>query len=89
MENVCIGCGDQLVGRPEVFAIMHVRDISELGEVGANATKVEGAGKFHAAAVCSACHADPAHRKVTLKAHFAPRVDVERMLGRAGSSSIG
>lgn len=37
--------------------------------------------------VCDACHRDPAHRTVTLKAHFFPRHAATAATSAAGSSS--
>jgi hypothetical protein len=80
----CIGCGVQTKA-PAAYAIMSDEDLKKLKAKPA----VRGKGRFHAATVCDLCFRDPSHRKRTLKAHYALPDDVGRMLGRAGSSSIG
>jgi hypothetical protein len=85
-QILCVGCESPLDQRTvAAFAIMHERDLAD-GELTAH---IKGAGRFHAAAVCGDCYTDPSHRKRDLKAHYAMPEDVARMLGRAGSSSIG
>jgi hypothetical protein len=43
--------------------------------------------QFVSKPVCDLCHQDPAHRTVTLKAHFFPRRKAEAATAAAGSSS--
>ena len=81
----CIGCGTDVKNTPAAYAIMSKSDLGALKVQPA----VKGPGSFHAAPVCEKCFKDPANRKRKIKAHFSMPGDVKRMLGVAGSSSIG
>lgn len=71
----CVGCGNSALKHPWV-AVMR--------SDGSNVLE-----KWVAKPCCDACHVDPAHRKVKLKAHFFDRAGEKQGLALAGSTNIG
>lgn len=81
-RTACVGCGE--VAIPAAFAIMHPADAPK-----GRKPDAQGRSGFAGYATCVLCFTEPEHRKRKLKAHFAMPGDVARMVGAAGSSSIG
>jgi len=84
----CAGCGIEAESHPIVG--VGISDEALKDYALPDYFKIRGDGvRFDAYPVCAACHADPSHRRRTLKMSFFERGHLGTALAAAGSNSIG
>lgn len=80
--ETCIGCGAE----QEQFGIIAVVNENDTHGVAPVVESLDNPG-WKGMGVCDACHRDPAHRAVPIKAHFFERAAAKAAVVMAGSSS--